>query len=527
MRKKIFAFLLLSALYAGAQEVPDWENPIVVGINKEPYHATLTLPSQKADCKEIISLNGKWRFQWSADPGKRPADFYKNDFNTDTWDTIIVPGAWQLQGYGKPIYSNVNYPFQKDAPKVTSEPPAEYYSYGHRNPTGSYVTTFEVTLDMKDKCLYLHFEGVKSAMYVWVNGERVGYSQNSMSPAEFDITEFVKNGTNRLAVEVYRWSDGSYLEDQDMWRLSGILRPVELWVRPRTNIRDYRFSSDLSDDMRSATFGTEIWIRNQTDRKVKDLTVEINLVGKDNRGNKLDKKMVAPVGTIQAFSETSVTLSEMLREPQLWSAEKPHLYDIHIKLRRKNELLESFEYHWGIRKIEIAGDVFKVNGKAVKLKGVNRHDFHPRMGFFVDSRTMERDIRLIKRGNTFSGITPASRQRVFISCQMLLRSRGRPVRVRNRGPSWISCALAYRRRRSASSCGSRTVRHFPFSRISVRPARRASAVMKRSSLTRIPVAQIVSITWYSRWFLRPLAIESSRRYSDSVRSRCSSRNARR
>ena len=297
------------------------------------------------------------------------------------------------------IYSNVNYPFQKDAPKVTSEPPAEYYSYGHRNPTGSYVTTFEVTLDMKDKCLYLHFEGVKSAMYVWVNGERVGYSQNSMSPAEFDITEFVKNGTNRLAVEVYRWSDGSYLEDQDMWRLSGILRPVELWVRPRTNIRDYRFSSDLSDDMRSATFGTEIWIRNQTDRKVKDLTVEINLVGKDNRGNKLDKKMVAPVGTIQAFSETSVTLSEMLREPQLWSAEKPHLYDIHIKLRRKNELLESFEYHWGIRKIEIAGDVFKVNGKAVKLKGVNRHDFHPRMGFFVDSRTMERDIRLIKQAN--------------------------------------------------------------------------------------------------------------------------------
>ena len=399
MRKKIFAFLLLSALYAGAQEVPDWENPIVVGINKEPYHATLTLPSQKADCKEIRSLNGKWRFQWSADPGKRPADFYKNDFNTDTWDTITVPGAWQLQGYGKPIYSNVNYPFQKDAPKVTSEPPAEYYSYGHRNPTGSYVTTFEVTPDMKDKCLYLHFEGVKSAMYVWVNGERVGYSQNSMSPAEFDITEFVKNGTNRLAVEVYRWSDGSYLEDQDMWRLSGILRPVELWVRPRTNIRDYRFSSDLSDDMRSATFGTEIWIRNQTDRKVKDLTVEINLVGKDNRGNKLDKKMVAPVGTIQAFSETSVTLSEMLREPQLWSAEKPHLYDIHIKLRRKNELLESFEYHWGIRKIEIAGDVFKVNGKAVKLKGVNRHDFHPRMGFFVDSRTMERDIRLIKQAN--------------------------------------------------------------------------------------------------------------------------------
>lgn len=399
MRKKTVAFLLLSVLYAGAQEVPDWENPAVVGINKEPYHATLTLPSQKAGCKEVISLDGKWRFQWSADPGKRPADFYRNDFNTDTWDTITVPGAWQLQGYGKPIYSNVNYPFQKDAPGVTSEPPAGYYSYGHRNPTGSYVTTFEVTPDMTDKCLYLHFEGVKSAMYVWVNGEQVGYSQNSMSPAEFDITGFVKCGTNRLAVEVYRWSDGSYLEDQDMWRLSGIFRPVELWVRPRVNIRDYRFSSVLSDDMRSATFGTEVRIRNRSSCKVDDLTVEISLQGKDREGNRLEKNMTASVGAVRPFSETSVTLSGLLHEPRLWSAEKPNLYDIHIKLRRKDELLESFRYHWGIRKIEIEGDIFKVNGKAIKLKGVNRHDFHPRMGFFVDSLTMEKDIRLIKQAN--------------------------------------------------------------------------------------------------------------------------------
>lgn len=399
MRIKLLFLLLLGTAYAGAQVVSDWENPAVIGINKEHYHATLTLPSQKADCKEIISLDGKWKFKWSPNPESRPVDFYKNDFNTDEWDMIVVPGSWQLQGYGKPIYSNVSYPFQKDEPKVTSEPPAHYYSYKYRNPIGSYVTTFEVKPEMKDKRLYLHFEGVKSAMYVWVNGEKVGYSQNSMSPAEFDVTDFVKTGTNRLAVEVYRWSDGSYLEDQDMWRLSGIFRPVELWVRPQTHIRDYMFSTDLSDDLRSASFQTKVWVRNQTKRKIKDLTLEVVLTGQDNEGNKINKKMMAPVSAIQALSENCVTLSEIIKEPQLWSAEKPYLYDVNIKLRRKNEILESFDYHWGVRKIEITGDVFKVNGKAIKLKGVNRHDYHPRTGFYVDPQTMEKDIQLMKQAN--------------------------------------------------------------------------------------------------------------------------------
>ena len=399
--KRIFkiVLLLLGATCAGAQVVRDWENPAVIGINKEHYHATLTLPSKKADCREIVSLNGNWRFKWSPNPESRPIDFYKNEFNTGGWDMIVVPGSWQLQGYGKPIYSNINYPFQKDEPKVTSEPPVEYYSYENRNPVGSYVTTFEVRPEMKDKRLYLHFEGVKSAMYVWVNGKKVGYSQNSMSPAEFYVTDFVQTGTNRLAVEVYRWSDGSYLEDQDMWRLSGIFRPVELWVRPQTHIRDYMFGTGLSDDMHSATFEAKVRVRNQTSRKAKDLTLEVNLTGQDKKGNKINKKMTAPVSTLQAFSEKSVALSGMIEEPQLWSAEKPCLYEVNIKLLKKNEVLESFDYHWGVRKIEIVGDVFKINGKAIKLKGVNRHDYHPRTGFFVDPQTMEKDIRLIKQAN--------------------------------------------------------------------------------------------------------------------------------
>ncbi len=399
MKSKLLTLLLLGVTYASAQVVPDWENPAVIGINKEKYHATLTLPSHKAECNEIISLNGKWRFKWSPNPESRPLDFYKTDYNTDGWDLIVVPGSWQLQGYGKPIYSNVNYLFQKDEPRVTSEPPVHYYSYANRNPIGSYVTTFEVKPEMKGKRLYLHFEGVKSAMYIWVNGKKVGYSQNSMSPAEFDVTGFVQTGTNRLAVEVYRWSDGSYLEDQDMWRLSGIFRPVELWVRHQTNIRDYMFTSDLSDDMHSATFQTKVWVRNQTDRKAKDLTLEVILTGQDSQGKPVNKKMTAPVSALQASAEQCVDLPGNIEEPRLWSAEKPYLYKVTIKLLRKNELLESFDYHWGIRKIEITGDIFKVNGKAIKLKGVNRHDYHPRTGFYVDPQTMEKDIRLMKQAN--------------------------------------------------------------------------------------------------------------------------------
>lgn len=393
--------MLLSISISYAQELPDWENPAVIGINKEHYHATLTLPSRKTDCKEIVSLNGKWRFKWSPDPDSRPVDFYKNDYDTDGWDMIAVPGSWQMQGYGKPIYTNVAYPFHKDEPRVTSEPPAHYFSYENRNPIGSYVTTFEVAPEMKDKRLFLHFEGVKSAMYVWVNGEKVGYSQNSMSPAEFDVTDFVKPGTNRLAVEVYRWSDGSYLEDQDMWRLSGIFRPVELWVRPQVHIRDYTLIAEPSDDLKSATIGAKVQIHNQSSKKSDELELEVMITGKDPDGSKyMEIKLTERISTIQGLETKDIPTTVKLEKPRLWSSEHPYLYDVSITLRNKRkEVIESFEYHLGIRKIEIKGDIFKVNGKPIKLKGVNRHDYHPRTGFYVDPETMEKDIQLMKQAN--------------------------------------------------------------------------------------------------------------------------------
>lgn len=399
MRIYIFLLTVCFTFQMRAQQVPDWENPRVVGINKEEYHSTLTLPSGKSSCEEVVPLNGRWKFYWSPDPQSRPSDFYKNSFDVSGWDNISVPGTWQLQGYGKPIYTNWTYPFKKDQPKVTGEPPKHFFSYENRNPVGSYVTTFDVSEDMKDKQLYLHFEGVKSAMYVWINGKKVGYSQNSMAPAEFDITGYVNEGQNRLAVEVYRWSDGSYQEDQDMWRFSGIYRPVELWVRPKIHIKDYSLTTDLADDFSSAGFKAKVWLRNLSDSKSGKLSLEVLLKGKNRSEERFVKRLITPVKNLPAASAGCYTLSSIVENPKLWSAEKPDLYDVEIRLYDGKKVIEEFQSHIGIWKCKIDGNVFKFNGQPVKLKGVNRHEHHPRTGRLVDRETMEKDLKLMKQAN--------------------------------------------------------------------------------------------------------------------------------
>lgn len=370
---------------------PDWENPHVVGINKLPYHASLQLPSREAECKEIISLDGQWRFHWSPNPDERPADFFRMDFDVSQWDYISVPGNWQMQNFGKPIYTNSKYPFQRTPPSVTGEPPQEWYAYDHRNPVGSYVTFFNITRAQMRQNLILHFGGVKSAFYVWVNGQRVGYSQNSMSPAEFDITRYVREGQNRLAVEVYRWSDGAYLEDIDMWRFSGIFRPVQLWVRPLTHISDYYVTATPADDYSQAVIRADVELCNTGRKRAKDLTVAFIIDGQETSGT---------LRHLSANDTTRVRLTCQLQQPRLWSAEKPNLYPFAIELRdRKGTVIEHFDYHLGVKRVEIAGEVFKINGKNVKLRGINRHDHHPRMGRYVDDATCELDVRLMKQAN--------------------------------------------------------------------------------------------------------------------------------
>ena len=395
--KRILVLLTSALTITAHAQTHDWENPAVLGINKLPYHATLQLPSKWTECKEIVSLDGQWRFHWSKDPESRPVDFYREDYDVSGWDKITVPGNWQMQGFGTPIYTNISYPFQRNRPSVTSEPPQDWTAYENRNPVGSYVTFIDVTKEMLSKNLILHFGGVHSAFYVWVNGQKVGYSQNSMSPAEFDVTKYMREGSNKLAVEVYRWSDGSYLEDQDMWRLSGIFREVQLWVRPLVHIADYHVTAVPNADYSQALVTADIAICNTGKKTVKNICPSFH-IERWTMVKAYDKKKgwvkLAPGDTVH------VCYAYTIEHPLLWSAEKPNLYGFSIELiDDKMNKLEHFDNHLGVKRVECVGEVFKINGKNVKLRGVNRHDHHPVTGRYVDDATYEQDIRLMKQAN--------------------------------------------------------------------------------------------------------------------------------
>ena len=390
-RNWLLAIGLWLLAFGASAQTRDWENPAVLGINKLPYHATLQLPSKWKECKEIVSLDGQWLFRWSRNPEERAVDFYREDYDVSSWGKIKVPGNWQTQGYGTPIYTNIEYPFQRNRPSVTSEPPKDWTAYENRNPVGQYVTYFDVSKDMLSKNLILHFGGVHSAMYLWVNGQKVGYSQNSMSPAEFDVTSYLREGKNKLAVEVYRWSDGSYLEDQDMWRLSGIFREVQLWVRPLVHIADYHVTAMPDKDYSRAEVKTTVSLCNAGKTSAKNLQTVLLLNGREVKGG---------LKQLAAGDTTTVQMTSLIDKPQLWSAETPHLYPFSLELRKADgTVVEHFDYHLGVKKVEVVGEVFKINGQNVKLRGVNRHDHHPVTGRWVDDATYEQDLRLMKQAN--------------------------------------------------------------------------------------------------------------------------------
>ena len=408
MRKFFILIALTGATVCLAQtSTPhDWENPHVLGINKLPYHATLQLPSKWKDCKEIVSLDGQWKFHWSKDPDSRPADFYREDFDVSQWDKIKVPGCWQLQGFGKPIYVNMQYPFHRDRPNVTGEPNKDWYAYDHRNPVGSYVTFVNVTKEMLTKNLILHFGGVHSAFYVWVNGQKVGYSQNSMSPAEFDVTKYLHAGKNKLAVEVYRWSDGSYLECQDMWRLSGIFREVQLWVRPLVHITDYKVEAVPNADFSKFTVKAKVSVCNTGKKTAKNLLAQLQIACPELNGVNVNPShhnvTNCRIPKLRAGDTITVELIFPYETARyLWSAEKPWLYPYTVQLLGSKDCKddEHFENHFGVKRVECVGEVFKINGKNVKLRGVNRHDHHPVTGRYVDDATYEKDIALMKQAN--------------------------------------------------------------------------------------------------------------------------------
>ena len=390
--------------------VPDWENPEVVGWGKESAHCTLMVfpdvdSALIGNCEEspfYISLNGRWKFHWVARPAERPVDFYRADYDDSGWNEMPVPSNWQMHGYGVPIYTNITYPFAKDPPRVTGEPQADYTAYKLRNPVGSYRKTFEVPASWRGRHVFLHFDGVESAFYVWVNGTKIGYGQGSRTPAEFNVTTHLREGRNLLAVEVYRWSDGSYLEDQDFWRLSGIFRDVYLFSTPAVHLRDFFVRCDLDEHYRDGVLEVTAHVRNYSDKLVEAPAVEMQLLDTSTSSRRVcaQGRMEFTGETISAQDEAVFTYKTDIANPRKWTAEQPNLYTLLLTLKRANgDVLEVIPCRVGFRKVEVNGGQLRVNDIAVLLKGVNRHEHDPDTGHYVTVDSMVRDIRLMKQNN--------------------------------------------------------------------------------------------------------------------------------
>jgi beta-galactosidase len=395
----------LSDSLGGAPVPSEIENPECIGINKEPAHATL-MPY--ADLKEALaadrhassfyrSLNGMWKFNWVSWPQARPVDFYKPSYDVSSWKEIPVPSNWQLLGYGTPYYRNAGYIFRRDFPRAMSTPSKRYTAFIERNPVGSYRREFDLPADWKDRRIFITFDGVDAGFFLWVNGEKVGYSVNSRNAAEFDITNFVKPGKNIIAAEVYRFTTGSYIEDQDMWRLSGIFRDVSLWSSPQQHIRDFFIKTDLDENYLNATIEVNAKVRNYDTKLSRSAKLTATLFNADNEVTGAKSEVTVPA--LKPGEEAVVKISFNVINPEKWTAETPKLYTTVLTLKQGNSVIETLSARTGFRKIEIKGRLFLVNGSPLKLKGVNRHENWPDVGHAVTEAQMIRDLELIKQGN--------------------------------------------------------------------------------------------------------------------------------
>jgi len=394
MIKRIALFAALGVV--ALTHAQDWKDITVLERNKEagkaiilPQSSEKLAKDEEAESAAQISLNGEWYFHFSPKTEERPKDFYKTDFDVSAWDKIKVPGNWEVQGYGIPMYMNHPYDFspnQRPTPPVLESIPTE------DNPVGSYKTTFEIPSDWDGKDLFIHFGAVKSAMYVWVNGEKVGYSQGSKLPAEFNITDYAKSGQNQLAVEVYRWSDGSFLECQDFWRISGIERDVLVKARTKTRVEDYKVIASLDDNYDKGLFDLQLELVSA--KSWDAATVEYTLWDGDKALSQQEQTIKFRKGKANAhFAAEALNIKP-------WSAEQPQLYRLVVSTKdKKGQLLEAFGANVGFRTVEIADGQLKVNGQPVLVKGVNRHEHDPVMGHYISKELMEKDIRLMKEYN--------------------------------------------------------------------------------------------------------------------------------
>ena len=401
------AALLIFALTSSAfPQAPDWENHAVFRINKEAARSTAmpfpdresALAKKRLESPWCQMLNGNWKFNWVGNPDARPVDFFKPEFDVSTWKEIPVPSNWQMQGYGKPVYTNSEYPFAANPPTVMGEPPAHFTNFPKdlRNPVGSYRRNFTIPGEWKGQPVHVVFQGVDSAFYVWVNGQKVGYSQDSRTPAEFDITKFLKEGENVLAVEVYQNSDGSYLEDQDMWRMSGIFRDVYLWTSPQLDVRDHWVQAGLTPDFKQGTLRVSTTVVNESS-ETKGAKVRFTLLGPDG------KELVSqegPIG-IPANGESWYSLDVPIVEGvAFWTAETPVLYPYVITLSDETgKALAFYAGKTGFRHNQVKDGQFLHNGKPILFKGINRHDHNPTTGHYLTEKDIMDDLLQMKRTN--------------------------------------------------------------------------------------------------------------------------------
>jgi beta-galactosidase len=367
------------------KEINDWENPEIFGINKEAPRAYFIPYLKDSDVIEdnhsnspfYKSLNGDWSFNLVTKPSARPYYFFKTDYDVSDWGTIKVPANWELEGFDVPIYTNVAYPHEKTPPTIQE----------HYNPVGSYRKYFNIDDLSIQEDVYLHLGAVSSAMYIWVNGERVGYSEGSKTPAEFNITKYLKKGENLLAIEVYRWSDASYIEDQDFWRLSGITRDVYLITRSKVHIKDFSVKASLINDYNDGAFGLSVDL---SGNDLENHYLEVVLLDAKKNQIVTNRQQAAK----RVYFETTVST------PLHWTSETPYLYSLIIRLKDKNsQLVESVGNEVGFRTIEITEGQLRVNGKSIYVKGVNLHEHHDVTGHYVDEETMIKDIKTMKMFN--------------------------------------------------------------------------------------------------------------------------------
>ena len=403
MKKVIFTVLFFMA-FVGLQaqtetELQAWNDVNVYEINRL-YPRTNVVPvgEQWSQC-----LNGDWKFYWVDSPSKAPADFYKEGYNASGWKTLKVPANWELNGYGTPIYVNVDNEFRPN------EPP---FAPTVDNPVGCYLTEFNLPETWKDRLTFINFGAVKSAYYVWVNGQFVGYSEDAKTNAEFDLTPYVKVGKNTLAVKVYRFSNGSYFECQDFWRISGIERDVILYSKPTLNVYDYEIHAGLDKNYQNGTFSIKVKLQCNTNKLPKNSTLIVGAYeGPETQGfpEHILFTLTKPINELtftqadDGYYYTDVEMSvdsEEIGKVSPWSAEYPNLYQLRMSLMdKKAKTIEKLTSSFGFRTSEIKDGKLLINGQYVLIKGVNRHEHDPYMGHVISRESMERDIALMKQLN--------------------------------------------------------------------------------------------------------------------------------